>query len=225
MRKIIPVLLILFAIPAFGQNHFIGLKGGVNWTNVISENFLNNNDYKNGFVGGLAYEYEFKKKFHIGLDLVYAQKGFKNDVVFTDMYGNPIGEKVTSHFNYDYLSLPLKAGFSLGNSFAGFLNIGVVPSLLINAKTIMSQFNNPNDNTVDVTDKVTKFDFGGIVEIGGSYKFRERFLLFTSFAYQQSFMTFTNENYFSNGRARHFGMMLSVGFKYVLKNGQNITTP
>ncbi len=205
MRKIITLLIVLFAVPVFGQNHFIGLKGGINWTNVIADNFLSDNDYRNGFVGGLTYEYEFKKKFHIGLDLVYAQKGFNNDIIFTDENGNPIGEKATSGFYYDYLSLPIKGGFSLGNNFAGFLNLGIVPSLLINAETIIP------------TDKVTKFDFGGLIEIGRSYKFKERFLLFTSVAYQQSFTVITNEDYFSNGKAKHYGMTLSIGLKYALK--------
>ena len=217
MRKIITLLIVLFTVPVFGQNHFIGLKGGINRTNVISDNFLGDNDYRNGFIGGLTYEYEFKNKFHIGLDLVYAQKGFKNDIIFTDEIGNPIGEKATSDFNYDYLSLPIKGGFSIGNSFAGFLNIGVVPSLLINAETKIPTFENIDGEIFDVTDKVTEFDFGGLIEIGGSYKFKERFLLFTSFAYQQSFMTITNKNYFSNGKAKHYGMTLSIGLKYALK--------
>jgi hypothetical protein len=99
MRKIIAFLSVLCTIPAFGQNHVIGLKGGINWTNVISDNFLSDNEYRNGFVSGLTYEYEFKRKFQIGLDLVYSQKGFKNDIIFTDETGNPIGEKATSDFN------------------------------------------------------------------------------------------------------------------------------
>ena len=103
------------------------MQGGINWTNVISDNFLSDNDYRNGFIGGLTYEYEFKRNFHIGLDLVYTQKGFKHDIIFTDETGNQIGDKTTSDFNYDYLSLPIKGGFSLGNNFAGFLNLRPSP--------------------------------------------------------------------------------------------------
>ena len=77
MRKIITLLIVLFTVPVFGQNHFIGMKGGINYANVISDNFLIDNDYRNGFIGGLTYEYEFKKKFHFGLDLVYAQKDLR----------------------------------------------------------------------------------------------------------------------------------------------------
>ena len=89
--------------------------------------------------------------------------------------------------------------------------------MLINAETIIPTFENIDGETFDVTDKVKKIDFGGLIEIGGSYKFKERFLLFTSFAYQQSFTTITNEDYFSNGKAKHYGMTLSIGLKYALK--------
>lgn len=217
MRKVITLFVVLFTIPVFGQNHLVGLKSGISWTDIISDNFLSDNSYRNGFVGGLTYEYEFKKKFHIGFDFVYAQKGFKSDIIFTDENGFSIGEKSTGDYNYDYLSLPLKGGFSLGNNFAGFLNLGIVPSLLINAEIVFQAFEDFDGKTIDVIDKATKFDLGGLLEIGGSYKFKERFMLFTSFAYQQSFTTITNENYFSNGKAKHYGMTLSVGLKYALR--------
>jgi long-subunit fatty acid transport protein len=77
-------------------------------------------------------------------------------------------------------------------------------------------FENHDGETFSVTDKVTKFDFGGLVETGGSYKLKDRFLLSASFAYQQSFTTITNEDYFSNGKAKHYGMRLAIGLKYAL---------
>lgn len=217
MKKLATVLIILFTIPVFGQNHLIGMKGGISWTNVISDNYFSDNDYRNGFAGGLTYEYEFNKKYHIGADLLYAQKGFANDILFVDENGNPLGEKSTSDFNYNYLSLPIKGGFSIGNNLVGFLNIGVVPSLLIKAETITPTFENIDGETFDVTDKVTEFDFGAMAEIGASYKLKEQFLLFTSFAYQHSFTSIANENYFADGKVNHHGMTWSIGLKYALK--------
>ncbi len=217
MRKIFTFLIILISIPVFGQNNFIGIKGGISWTNVNTDNFIHDNESRNGFAGGLTYEYEFKNNFHAELDLVYAQKGFKNNILFVDETGNPIGKQGTIDFNYDYLTLPIKGGFSIGNNFAGFLNLGLVPSFLINAETVIPTFENVDGESSDVTDRATEFDFGGLIEIGASYKFHQQFLLFTSFAYQQSFMSITNENYFSDGEAKHYGMTLSIGFKYALK--------
>jgi len=218
MRNLIAVLTILISTPAFGQNHFMGLKGGISWTNVNSANFHDNNDNWTGFNGGLTYEYHMNKKFNLGMDFLYFQKGFTNDIVFLDEFGNPTGKKVTSEFNYDYLSFPIKGGFVIGDKISGFINLGLVPSVLIDAKTIQPAIEGIMDKTTyDVTDEVTDYDLGGMIEIGGNYKFKDRVLLFASFAYQHSFASITNENYFSNGKARHYGMTLSIGLKYALK--------
>ena len=218
MRKIITVLILVISIPVFGQNHFIGLKSGMSWTNVNSSNFIGNNDNRTGFNGGLTYEYHLNTKFNLGMDMLYSQKGFTNDIVFTDETGNPTGEKATSEFNYDYLSFPIKGGLVLGDKISGFVNLGFVPSVLIDAKTIEPAIEGFRDKTTyDVTDRVTEFDFGGLIEIGGIYKVKESFLLFASFSYQQSFMTISNSDYFSASKIKHYGMTMSIGLKYALK--------
>ena len=218
MRKLITVLIIVISIPVFGQNHFVGLKSGMSWTNINSSNFISNNDNRTGFNGGLTYEYRLNTKLNLGIDLLYSQKGFTNDIVFTDETGNPTGEKATSEYNYDYFSFPIKGGLVLGDKISGFVNLGFAPSVLIDAKTIEPAIEGFMDKTTyDVTDKVTGFDFGGLIEIGGIYKFKERFLLFASFAYQQSFTAISNSDYFSNSKIKHYGMTMSIGLKYALK--------
>ena len=93
--------------------------------------------------------------------------------------------------------------------------------MLVNAKTITSSIGIISINGVseDIAEYVDKFDLGGLLEIGGSYKFKERFLLFSSLTYQQSFTSITNDNYFSDWSIKHNGMTLSVGLKYALTAG------
>ena len=214
MRKIVLVLALMSTIPVFGQNHFIGLKGGINWSNInISSKLKGQN--RTGFTNGLTYEYQPKKKFHIELDLIYAQKGFKMSNTRTDENGNDLGEYL-NEFNYDYLSFPIKGGLSIGNNNVVFLNLGVVPSLLINAKQISPSLDYTQTKaytyTRDMTDFSSKFDFGGLIEIEGRYKFKERFLLFTSFSYQHSFTTINKDS-----KDKHYSMTLLIGLKYALK--------
>jgi hypothetical protein len=217
MKKIFIALFLISSIPLFGQNHVIGLKGGINLTNVNSSIFKDNNDNRTGFNCGLTYEYRLKNNIYIGIDLLYFQKGFTDDMIFTDDTGNPTGEKATFIYNYDYLSVPIKGGFLIGDKISGFVNLGVVPSILINAKTVEPAIEGiTNENTIDLTDQVTKFDFGGLIEIGGSYQFKERFEIFSSFAYLQSFTTITNSDYFSGHKIKHYGMTMSIGLKYIL---------
>ena len=183
--------------------------------NVV--HFLNDNNNRTGFTGGLTYELQFNKNYSFGLDFLYLQKGFTNDIILTDETGNPTGEKATFFFYYDYLSFPVKGGFLIGEKISGFINFGIVPSVLIDAKHITPAINNIlEEETIEVTDRVTKLDFAGLIEIGGSYKFGNKFLIFTSFDYQQSFTTITNSDYFSNRKVRHYGMTMSIGLKYAL---------
>ena len=218
MRKLIIALILISTISVFGQNHIVGLKGGINLTNVNSSNFLISNENRTGFNGGLTYEYRLNTKFGLGMDLLYFQKGFTNDIVFLDDNGNPTGESATSEFNYDYLSLPLKAGFVRGDKFLGFANLGIIPSLLISAKTLSPTIGGFfEETTINVTDRLTKFDLGGLVEIGANYKVAPDILLSVTCGYQHSFTSITNENYFSNAEVRHYGMLFSLGLKYVFK--------
>lgn len=212
MRKIITTFILLTSIAVYGQDHYLGMVGGACLTNVKSDNFSGGTNRK-GLLGGLTYEYKFKKIFHVGLDFVYAQRGFKNDVFNTDQNENTTGEELTLEVNYDYLSLPIKGGFSIGSSFSGFLNLGVVPSLLINTESFISEM----EVTIKGTDEVSNFDFGGLIEIGGSYQFKEHFLLFASFAYQYSFTSLSNSNYYPYGATKHYGMILTMGLRYALK--------
>lgn len=220
MKQILLIILTITTLKVAGQNHFIGVKGRLNSTNITSSNFLGQTDSRTGLTAGLTYEYLFNKHFSIGADLIYNQRGFNNDIIFTDNLGNPTGEKHTTKFNYDYISLPIKSGLNIGNKLYGFTNIGVIPSLLVAAKTTTPTFDADGkltgNETFDVTNRVSKFDFAGLIEIGGGYKFKGRYWLFTSFSYQHSFTTITNSDYFANSKIRHNGMALTIGLKCAL---------
>jgi hypothetical protein len=220
MRNLLLIILTISTLKVAGQNHLIGVKGGANSTNITSSNFLSKSDSRTGLTAGLTYEFLFKNHYSIGADLIYNQRGFTNDLVFTDNLGNPTGEKYTTTFNYDYVSLPIKTGFNIGTKLYGFTNIGLIPSLLVDAKTTTPTFDTDakftGNETFDVTNRVSKFDFAGLVEIGGGYKFKERYWLFTSFSYQHSFTTITNSEYFANSKIRHNGMALTIGLKCAL---------
>ncbi len=219
MKNIIITILTTVSISVSGQS-LIGIKGGLNFTNVSSSNFIENNDSRTGFSGGLSYEYFLKENHSISFDLVINQRGFTHELIFTDSQGNPTGQKSVSEFNYDYLSLPIKTGIYLGQKISAFGNIGVVPSILVNAKTKMAPFESDGlyfpGGTNDVTEQVSKFDFAGLIEIGANYKPTDKFWVFSSITYQYSFTTITNSDYFADSKVRHNGLTLSFGVKYRL---------
>lgn len=220
MKNELLIIVIIISLKVAGQTPLIGLKGGVNFPNITASNFITQSDPRKGLTAGLTYELLFEKDFSIGADLIYNQRGFTNDFVIFDDLGNPSDEKYKSKFNYDYISLPIKAGFNTGTKLYGFTNIGVIPSLLVDARSTLPTFDSDavftGNKTFDVTELVSKFDFAGLLELGGGYKFKGRYWLFTAFSYQVSFTTISNSEYFTNSKIRNNGMALTIGLKYAL---------
>ena len=218
MKKAIIIILTLTTLNVVGQNHLIGIKGSTNWTNISSSDIFSGTDYRTGLSGGLTYEYLFRTHLSLGVDLIYNQRGFTDNVTIMDNQGIPTGDK--AKYKYDYVSIPFKTGYNIGNTFYSFANIGLIPSLLVNAKLFSYKIEADGkvvgSDVLDMTNEVTKFDLAGLFEIGGGYKFKNGYWLFSSIGYQQSFTTITNSEYFANSKIRHNGINFTIGLKYAL---------
>lgn len=220
-----------FALTVAGQNHFVGVKGGYSWTNIATNAFAIH-ETQPGFSAGLTYDFVTKKKLSFGAELLYDRRGYTNELIFTDNQGNPTGEKYSIPTYYNYFALPLKFGYSVGKKFFGFASISVCPALLQKATVTVPLFtyNSPDvtyrgDSTVVLTNP-SKFDISGLAEIGCGYQITNRFTVATSFRYQYSFTSLTNENYFKNYYINNYGMTLSLGIKYNLSyKSQTETAP
>ncbi|MCH7403742.1 porin family protein [Belliella kenyensis] len=220
MKNIFLFIFVIVAFKVSGQNHYIGVKGGVSSTNIASTNIFSDSNARLGLTAGLTYEYLSNKYLSFGADLIYNQRGFTIETPFTDSQANLTGDSYTSIFEYDYVSVPIKVGFNIGTVLYGFANIGIVPSLLLDAKhTVPIYFEEGEfveNKTLDVTDTVSKFDFAGLAEMGGGYKISMRTSLFTSLSYQHSFTSITNSSYFANNNIRHIGINFITGLKFAL---------
>jgi hypothetical protein len=217
MKKFLLLLLTITTLTVNGQYSLLGLKGGGKLSNTTSSIFKDHNN-RTGIVIGLTFDYIIKNNFSAGIDINYNQRGFTTNAVLTDDYGNPIG-KTNTKFYYDYITLPLKAGYIFGKTIYGFASIGFTTSLLIDAKHIESANLNGtiiSDENINVTDKVNKLDFGGLAEVGGGYKIKERYWLFMSLSFDKSFSTISNSDYFADSKIRHYGMSLNLGLRYKL---------
>lgn len=171
-------------------------------------------DNRRGFTMGLSYESRLKDHFIVGAELIYQQRGFEDKIyypepVFSYPFENPQTPKDLK-FYYDYLAVPLKCGYIIGNKISAFANIGLVPSILLKATAKL-----PDElEIIDVTDLSPKFDLAGLFEIGGNVKISEKFFLTASFAYQHSFTTLS----FANSNLLHHGLIFSGGIKYSFRN-------
>jgi hypothetical protein len=205
-----------------GQNHFIGIKGGENRTNNAMDSYKSEFESRSGLAVGLTYEYFIDKHFSLGADLIYDQRGFNFRDTILNYSGNPnLNDQINKvDYQFNYISVPIKTGFNVGNNLYGFVSLGLCPSLLIDATTKSHTFNLDGTFTGlekgDVFEQMSKFDFTGIFEIGGGYKFKQRYWLFTSFSYQYGIFTYYSPTYSTNGENRHTGTTLSLGLKYGL---------
>ncbi|SMO61723.1 Outer membrane protein beta-barrel domain-containing protein [Saccharicrinis carchari] len=182
-----------------------------------SENFLSETNNRYGFVGGLSYDYPLKNVFYVGVELLYAQKGFKEDFNFTNNIGEPLKEGTTDS-NYSYLSIPLKYGYTFGKKIRLNVNHAIVPSILISAKIKTFSVEDLEMVTYRNTDLPDRIDLAILAEIGCNYKLNEQFLLCPSITYTHSVTNFANKNYMVGSKVRHWGAIFSLGFKYTLRN-------
>jgi hypothetical protein len=216
MKKSLIVFFALVSVVATAQTDYIGIRAGVSWTDVIGKNFISFED-RDGRVGlstGIVYEHEFKNRLTLGAEIVYNERGFidyfvTNKISWPDVY------------NYNYLSFPIKIGYTFGNKVYGFGSIGLLPSRLLKSEVVYKfvdfQGNLLSTDKVDKTDQVQSFDFGGIIELGGGYKITPKWNVFTSLLYQRSNTDNTTEEYFDGRDLYHYGLTWSLGIKYVLK--------
>lgn len=220
MTKI--VLLVCFvglSITAFCQVQTIGFQSGFNISKLSADYYFTNSKSRVGFVGGLKYEYAHNRLI-LGADALYNQMGFVEKTTFTDESGNIKLEDFESKFNYDYLSVPLKLGYSFGNKLRIVPMLGIQPSFLLRAKTtglINNAEQSMRSEVFDVKDHVTKFDCAGLVELELDFALMPNIDVFASCSGKYSLTKFSNSDYFPEGNMKHHAFAFSLGLKYTLK--------
>jgi len=216
MRKFIFLVLLLAGLSASGQNHYLGFKIGSNFSNLSSStDLLKDSKNKTGLLAGISYQYELFKFLQLGADLQYSQKGYKLGVTFTDEVGNVIGEgDIVTAMNY--ISIPIKAGVNFGKRLSVFANLGIVPSFLGSAKLTVPDYAQ-GESKSDINESVKDFDFGGLIEIGGSLKFLGRLQAFVNVSYEHSFTAFNEDPYFGDANLNLYGFGIAAGLQYALK--------
>jgi hypothetical protein len=217
IKKIAVIALTFICLNLFAQKHLIGLKSGVNFSNIYNDNSDTKYEYQTGLSGGLTHEYFFKKNFSLGLDFMYNERGYKRGIYPTLNNGTPTGEKLAENYNNNYFSVPIKVGYTFGKKMFGFVYLGLCPSLLLNAKASAIYFdqngNNRGSETKDFTERVLKVDLAILSEAGLGYKLKNKYYFYTSISNQRSFGPIYITTYSSNEEIKHFGYIFSVGVK------------
>ena len=222
MRQNLIILFVLISTFALGQNHFVGFQTGLNLTSVTPKENLENSSMRTGFIGGITYDLKFSNRFQIGIDALYSQQGFKNKMIYVDAENIYVLEE-NYKAKYDYLSFPIKIGYEMGNKIKIISKIGIIPAFLVIAKHTYPEFNDNREvighESTNFKDYVSKFDFGGLIEVGIENGLSDNIILCSSLSFKHSLTTFLNSDYldrYDDPAMKHYGFSLSIGLKYGL---------
>lgn len=200
MKKILFVigLTICSFAKTYAQNKIeLGIKGGVNFSNMTSDSFAEN-DNKTGFHIGVLAEIPFGNKFSVQPELLYSSQGTKAKLI---MYG---GGPMPSEYSLDYIQIPVLAKIYIIQNLS--VEIGPTFSFLVN--------DNEKTNSIKNTDIGNIFEFGGA--IGASYKIK--FGLFGSLRYVHGFtVALDRENHIEDAKNRGFQLGLGYMFWQIAK--------
>uniref|UniRef100_UPI00359449A3 outer membrane beta-barrel protein n=1 Tax=Aquiflexum sp. TaxID=1872584 RepID=UPI00359449A3 len=99
MKYSILIILIITSIEVQAQNRLLGVKFGPSIMDISPNNFNPNKDPRSGAAVGLGYEVLLKDDFSIGAEAIYNQRGFIDNFMVVDGFGNPTGEIFSTQFN------------------------------------------------------------------------------------------------------------------------------
>ena len=196
-------LLIAIAVLGFGtsvnaQEYWnFGIKGGVNFTNMSSDGFEDNNS-RTGFHLGVLAEIPVSDRFSIQPEALYSTQG-------TEATRRFAGENVTGEYQLDYVQVPLIAKFYLIDGLA--LEAGPSFNFLVEEEY---DFESDIVDFESDTEMASTFEFGGA--IGASYKFNNGFFL--NGRYVLGFTDAFDSDNFDDDAIKNNGVQLGVGFQF-----------
>jgi hypothetical protein len=162
MRLII-LLLLTFLFPTTSRSQKnkseIGIECGPGLTSLHGNDILENlNDPAIGFSSGIFFQYNISNSLSIRTNLSFERKGVVGKVPITDNNGNYLGV-LTTHSNYNYLTIPVLLRTTFGNKIKFFLNAGPFFSYLLKQNTVSKGSNMPR-TTTNNTNLFKRFDAG-----------------------------------------------------------------
>lgn len=194
-KSILLVAIALLGFTTMSAQEYVmfGAKGGVNFTNMTSDGFDDNNS-RTGFHLGLLAEIPLSERFSVQPEVLYSTQG-------TEATRTVMGNSVTGEYQLDYIQVPVMAKFYLLEGLA--LEVGPSFNFLVNEEVDVA-------GTTANTDLGSGFEFGGA--LGASYNFRGGFFL--SGRYTQGFTDAFDSDNWDSDAVNNNGFQVGVGFMF-----------
>ncbi|MHA7111309.1 porin family protein [Sunxiuqinia elliptica] len=181
MNRILSLLVvfILCASVAYGQTSRFkfGLELGPSLASLSGNDFIDDyHDSRLGFIVGPSLEYRLSDLLSVKTALAFERKGsmIKSEVLTLD---EKSFEEYKARMNFDYLTMPLLAKLTVGNTTHFFANAGPSFGYLIQQKTITEAFGGMPKHTVDESEGFQKINIGLVLGLGAEHPVNERLSL------------------------------------------------
>jgi hypothetical protein len=191
MRLFVAGILLLTSTIVGAQN-FIGLKSGLNISNVATDIDFKP-DWRFRYSGGATFEHFFNSTWSVEVDLLYSQRGYKSHIQISQGPNGP-SDLYTAWTAFNYLTLPVKASVYLGTKKVFFISAGVVPGVYTDGN-VRSDYP-PQKGKVKIdSDMMSKFDLSLQFETGVCYPITDKYSVYGSLAFLKGMTSLSPDGY------------------------------
>jgi hypothetical protein len=201
----------------YGQtNRFdIGVEGGPSLISLRGNEIIDQYHKPTiGFSAGLFFQFNFKKIVSLRTNIAFERKGSVATMQTTDNNGNPLGE-VTTHTNFDYLTLPVLVRATFGKKVQFFVNAGPYFGYLIK-QTFVREGDNDPTTTTDNSFRDKRFDTGISTGLGLSIPFKTNFAFSFEARNNLGLYNVSGTTVVNNGTIKTNSTNILLGFVYKL---------
>lgn len=172
-KTLLFIMFYLYSTGCFSQEKklFIANKGGINLSTAKLDDPEFDTHLKKGICSGWSFGWGVGKHILILIEGAYDQKGYINEIMFTDYAGNPVGSGDVK-YSFNYFSIPVSINYTTGKKISFEAGLGFCSSLLLNAN-----FSYPDGLLVDnkssvhigIKEDYNKFDPGVFIRAAGNF--------------------------------------------------------
>lgn len=221
-HALILLILVFYTSVACGQTDKmnIGVEFGAGLTSLRGNKILEElNDATIGYSVGPAFQYSFTNWISVRTNVAFEKKGAVANSPAVDDFGSYRGE-IKIHSNFYYLTIPVLARFTFGNTTKLFANIGPSFGYLIKQKTVTDAFAEYTKNVMDETDMFRRTDIGLICGIGAERPINEWLSLSVEIRNSRGLKNISKIALFNDGSIKTNSLNFLIGASYKFGNNQ-----
>ena len=212
MRTFLTLLGITLLFSSSAQTHVIGIEAGPTFAQTVREDIDYYNTLNAGSVGAF-YEYK-KKNFTSTFGLGYLNKGFKQELIYTNEIGTILGEGALERVRHNYFSVSEVVGLEFGEEkYFGFTGIGLRASVYSNTIVSSPPFPLNDGTTVEgykwELDYLNLIDLSALAREGAGIRTEKGNIFYVSGTYDFGL----TKTYESDTPSRHRNTSILLGFK------------